>query len=55
MMKNQLLDDVLCGIIFLVFVVLLTWVPDFKLSAEDCAHQKPEAYVGSLCSELKPK
>jgi hypothetical protein len=54
-MKNQLLDDVLCGIMFVALIVLMSWVPDFSLTAEECAQQRPEARVESLCSESKPK
>lgn len=55
MKEETLLEKVAIGIMFIAFLVLMMWVPDFTLDEEDCAKQDPRAYVGSLCSESKAK
>jgi hypothetical protein len=46
-------QKVIIGIMFILLLVLMTWVPDFILSEHDCAQQESSAYVGDLCKEVK--
>ena len=55
MKEETLLEKVAIGIMFIAFLVLMMWVPDFTLDEEDCAKQSTSAYVGKLCSESKAK
>lgn len=55
MREETLLEKVVIGIMFIAFLVLMMWVPDFTLTEEECAKQDPRAYVGSLCNESKAK
>jgi hypothetical protein len=55
MKEESLLQKVVIGIMFIAFLVLMMWVPDFTLSEEDCMKQESSAYVKNLCSESKAK
>ena len=55
MREETLLEKVAIGIMFIAFLVLMMWVPDFTLDEEDCAKQSTSAYVKNLCSESKAK
>ena len=55
MREETLLEKLVIGIMFIAFLVLMMWVPDFTLDEEDCAKQSTSAYVGKLCNESKAK
>jgi len=55
MKEESLLQKVVIGIMFIAFLVLMMWVPDFTLDEEDCAKQSTSAYVAKLCNESKAK
>ena len=55
MREETLLEKLVIGIMFIAFLVLMMWVPDFTLDEEDCAKQSTSAYGGKLCSESKAK
>ena len=55
MRGETLLDKVVIAIMFIAFLVLMMWVPDFTLDEEDCAKQSTSAYVAKLCNESKAK
>jgi len=55
MREETLLEKVAIGIMFIAFLVLMMWVPDFTLDEEDCAKQSTSAYVAKLCNESKAK
>lgn len=41
------------AVIFILFLILWTWVPDFTLTEDECATQESTAYVRKLCHEGK--
>ncbi len=55
MREETLLQKMVIGTMFILFLTFWTWVPDFTLSEQDCAKQDASAYVGKLCSESKAK
>lgn len=50
---ETLLQKVLIGIIFIVVLFLMMWVPDFDLSEADCAKQSARANVSGLCEQVR--
>jgi hypothetical protein len=53
MREETLLEKIAISIMFIAFLLLMVWVPDFTLSQEDCTKQSSYAYVDNLCSESK--
>ena len=51
--EETLLEKITIGIMLILILLLMTWVPDFILSEHDCAQQESSAYVGDLCKEVK--
>ena len=43
------------GIMFVLFLIIWMWVPDFFLTEEECQQQSPQAVVIGLCTESKAK
>jgi hypothetical protein len=53
--EETALQKFVIGIMFVLFLILWTWVPDFTLTEEECAQQQRSiAYVGELCLAKKP-
>jgi len=46
-------QKVVIGIMLILVLLLMTWVPDFMLTEDECAQQDSSAYVGDLCKEFK--
>jgi len=43
------------GIMFVLFLIIWMWVPNFFLTEEECAQQSPQAITIGLCTEPKAK
>lgn len=50
--EETALQKFIIGIMFIAFLLLWMWVPDFDLTEQECAQQKPQAYVGKLCENV---
>ena len=53
--EETALQKFILGIMFIGFLVLWMWVPDFTLTEEECKQQTPRAITSGLCSEPKAK
>jgi len=51
--EETLIQKVTIGIMFVLFLVIWMWVPDFFLTEEECAKQAPQAITIGLCTEPK--
>jgi len=52
MREETLLEKVVIGTMFIAFLMLWTWMPDFTLTETECAKQDARAYVGGLCERV---
>ena len=52
--EETALQKFFIGIMFVLFLILWAWVPDFTLTEDECATQDSTAYVRKLCHDKKP-
>ena len=53
--EETLIQKVTIGIMFVLFLIIWMWVPDFFLTEEECKMQAPYAVLIGLCTESKAK
>jgi len=53
--EETALQKFLIGIMFIAFLLLWMWVPNFMLTEEECKQQTAQAITSGLCSEPKAK
>ena len=51
--EETALQKFVISVIFIVFLLLWMWVPDFTLTEDECATQESSAYVKKLCHDSK--
>jgi hypothetical protein len=50
--EETLAQKVVIGIMLLLVLFLMIWVPDFMLTEQECAQQSARAYTGNLCERV---
>jgi hypothetical protein len=55
MKEETLIQKVTIGIMFILVLLLIMWVPDFILTEDECLQQSPRAITIGLCSETIAK
>ena len=55
MQEESLLQKTVIAIMFIAFLFLMVWSPDFTMTEKECKSQHKSAYVKGLCDESKSK
>jgi hypothetical protein len=50
--EETLIQKVTIGIMLVLVLILMMWVPDFDLTEQECAQQTARAYTGNLCERV---